>query len=268
MSNISVLFPVSAPSAPDGLHRAHRSIAEQTTPPDEIVIVTNQSLPKEIETAINDIVRIHPVSRHEHIPDAQGLGGVLQAGLQRCSERFVARMDADDVAEPQRFASQLTVLMETETDIVGSYLAEFYDDPETPERTREVPIAHNEIAEWMPWRCPMNHPTIMFDRKAVLEAGGYRNFPMMEDWDLWARCLAAGLQFHNLNQTLVRAELNNLVDRRGGFDYAKAEIRMARELRELGIASRWDTLQHLFLRVPPRLLPSNIRENVYEIFVR
>ncbi|WP_436935216.1 glycosyltransferase [Halovenus marina] len=268
MSNISVLLPVSATSDPEDLHRAHRSIIEQTKPPAEVVLVTNQSLARDIETAITDLVKTHSVSRHEHFPDAQGLGGVLQAGLKRCSEPFVARMDADDISEPERFTDQLTVLTETEADIVGSHLAEFRDDPETPERRREVPTSHNEIAEWMPWRCPMNHPTTMFDRKAVLDAGGYRNFPMMEDWDLWARCLAAGLQFRNLDQTLVRAEVNDLVDRRGGLDYAKAEIQMAWELRELDIASRKDTLQHFSLRVPPRLLPQQVREAVYQIFAR
>lgn len=268
MSDISALLPVAATSDPDGLYRAHRSIAEQTTAPSEIVLVTNQPFPEDIETAISDLVNTHSVSQHEHFPDAQGLGGVLQAGLKRCSEPFVARMDADDIAEPERFDTQLTVLTETDADIVGSHLAEFRDDPKTSERMREVPTSHNEIAEWMPWRCPVNHPTVMFDREAVLEAGGYRDFPMMEDWDLWARCLAAGLQFRNLDQALVRAEINDLADRRGGLDYAEAEIRMARELRQLDIASQRDTLKHLFLRVPPRLLPADTREKIYQIFAR
>ena len=268
MSNISVLLPVAATSDPDGLHRAHRSIAEQTTPPAEIVLVTNQSLTEDIETAISGLVETHSVSHHEHFPDTQGLGGVLQAGLERCTGPFIARMDADDIAEPERFAEQLTVLKETEADIVGSHLAEFHDDPAQPERTREVPTSHDEIAEWMPWRCPMNHPTTMFDREAVLDAGGYRDFPMMEDWDLWARCLAAGLQFRNLDQTLVRAEVNDPVDRRGGLDYAKAEVQMALELRELNIALPKDTLQHLSLRIPPRLLPQQVREVIYHLFAR
>jgi glycosyltransferase involved in cell wall biosynthesis len=268
MSNISVLLPVAATSDPNRLYQAHRSIVEQTTPPAEIVLVTNQSVTKEIEMRISDLIDTNSLSRHEHFPDAQGLGGVLQAGLKKCTESFVARMDADDISEPERFAEQLTVLKETNADIVGSHLAEFHDDSEQPERTREVPTSHDEIAEWMSWRCPMNHPTTMFDREAVLDAGGYRDFPMMEDWDLWARCLAAGLQFRNLDQTLVRAEVNDLVDRRGGLDYAKAEIQMAWELRELQIASPKDTLQHFVLRIPPRLLPQQVREAVYQIFAR
>ncbi|WP_459190893.1 glycosyltransferase [Halosimplex sp. J119] len=268
MSGISVLLPVAATSDTGGLRRAHQSIVEQTVSPSEIVLVTNQSLTEDIETAIEDLVSTHSGSRHEHIPDAPGLGGVLQAGLKKCSEPLVARMDADDISEPERFVDQQTVLTDTRADVVGSHLAEFRDDPGNPDRIREVPTTHDEIAEWMPWRCPLNHPTTMFDREAVLDVGGYRDFSMMEDWDLWARCLTAGLRFRNLDQTLVRAQINDLVDRRGGLNYARAEMQMARELRQLGIASRRDTLQHLCLRVPPRLLPPQVREVIYSIFAR
>jgi len=52
-------------------------------------------------------------------------GGALQAGLERSSEPIVARMDADDVAAPARLAEQRAILLETDTDIVGTHLANF-----------------------------------------------------------------------------------------------------------------------------------------------
>ena len=268
MERISVLLPVASTIDTAGLRRAHQSIVEQTISPSEIVLVTNQPFTDDLETTLEDLVSTHSVSRHEHIPDAQGLGGVLQAGLKRCSEQFIARMDADDIAEPERFAKQQAALTDSEADIVGSHLLEFRADPKHPERIREVPITHEKIAERMAWRCPLNHPTTMFDRKAVLAAGGYRDFPMMEDWDLWARCLAAGLRFRNLNQALVRARITDFSSRRGGMMYAQAEIQMARELRDLDIASRCDMIRHLCLRIPPRLLPSQVRGAIYRTLVR
>ncbi len=153
MNDISVLLPVATTVDPDELYRAHQSIVNQTTPPTEVVLVTNQSLPDRIEQALTDLVKTSAGSRHEHVPDAEGLGGVLQAGLKRCSEPIVARMDADDIADTERFAKQQSVLMNTDADIVGSHLAEFRDDPSQPERTRKVPITHEEIADWMSWRC-------------------------------------------------------------------------------------------------------------------
>jgi glycosyltransferase involved in cell wall biosynthesis len=266
--NVSVLLPVATTAGVTGLRRAHRSITEQTLDPEEILLVTNQPLPVALKEAISELVETHGSTRHEDFPEARGLGGILQAGLERCLAPYVARMDADDVAEPDRLAKQVETLADTETDIVGGQLAEFRDDPQDIDRIRRVPLTHDEIADWMAWRCPINHPTVTFDREAVLDAGGYRHIPMMEDWDLWARCLAAGLRFRNLDRTLVRAQVADLTDRRGGIEYARAELRMARELRRLGLASTTDTVRHLSLRVPTRLLPSPIQEWVYRLFAR
>jgi glycosyltransferase involved in cell wall biosynthesis len=225
-------------------------------------------LPTVLEETISALVNSDSSTDHKHFPATRGLGGVLQAGLERCHAPYVARMDADDVADCDRFAEQVGALVDTDIDVVGGQLAEFRDDPEHPDRIRCVPLTHADIAGWMAWRCPINHPTVMFDRDAVLDAGGYRHVPMMEDWDLWARCLASGLRFRNLDRTLVRAQVADLTDRRGGVAYARAEIRMARELRRLGIASPTDTVRHLCLRVPTRLLPASIREQVYHLFAR
>lgn len=263
-----MLLPVGSTTDRAALQRAHTSILEQTKPPDEILLLTNQSLPRDLLTAMEELVSTDSVSCHEHIPAASGLGGVLQAGLNRCSGRYVARMDADDVALPERFSEQHTVLTDGGVDIVGTQLAEFQDDPSAPHRTRTVPPTHEGIADSMSFRCPLNHPTTMFDRESVLAAGGYREFPMMEDWELWARCLASGLRFRNLERSLVRAHVDDLATRRGGMAYVQAEIRMARELRRLGIASPRDTLSHLSLRLPPRLLPARLRELVYSWFAR
>lgn len=268
MATISVLLPVSASVDLAGLGRAHESITDQRMPPESVVVVTNQPLSNELETAIRDLVEGDQRSRHLHVPETQGLGGALQAGLQDCSTDLVARMDADDVSHPGRLDAEHEVLTATEADVVGTQLAEFREDPERPERVRRVPTTHDEIAEWMAWRCPLNHPTTMFDREAVLAAGGYREFPMMEDWDLWARCLANGLRFRNLERALVRARVEELVDRRGGLRYAHSEVRMALELKRLGIASNWDTCRHLAFRFPIRLFPPRLRRTIYRLFAR
>lgn len=268
MTGISVLLPVAATTDDIGLQQAHDSILQQDMPAIEIMLVTNQPIQNDLNKRLKKLVNNNPETKHKHYPSASGLGGVLQRGLEVCSEQYVARMDADDVAEPDRFIRQYQLLSSTEADIVGAYLAEFHNNPEQVERVRQVPSTHEEIAEMMAWRCPLNHPTVMFDRAAVLKAGGYQEFPMMEDWDLWARCLATGLKFRNINTPLVRANVSDLAARRGGFTYVRSELRMAKKLRKLGISSRRELFQHIILRIPPRLLPKPLRALVYNKFVR
>jgi glycosyltransferase involved in cell wall biosynthesis len=231
-------------------------------------LVTNQALPNNIKKTIDDLVEEYSTTNHESFKNTNGLGGVLQAGLESCSESYVARMDADDISHSDRFAKQFAVLSESDVDIVGSHLIEFENNPEHVKRIRKVPITHDKIAEWMAWRCPLNHPTTMFNRKTVLNVGGYREFPMMEDWDLWARCLANNLQFKNLDQVLVRAQIGELASRRQGLDYIQAEIRMLQELRRLGISSPIDTARHLFFRTPVRVMPAQLQKLVYRVFAR
>lgn len=268
VTGVSVLMPVGAGADPESVRVAYRSIVDQTVTPEEVVLVTNQRLDGELTAAVENLAAEFEGGRWESFQRADGLGGVLQSGLKACTQPLVVRMDADDVAESNRVREQRRVLTETEASIVGSPLLEFRTDPDRPERVREVPTTHRGIAQQMSWRCPLNHPTVAFDREAVLAVGGYRPFPLMEDWDLWTRCLADGLQFRNLEEPVVRARVERLSDRRRGSEYAAAEIRMALQLRRLGLATPADTLKHLCLRVPVRALPTSVVDAVYERVAR
>ncbi|MFC6990532.1 glycosyltransferase [Haladaptatus sp. GCM10025707] len=90
MAALSVLLPVAADTASSDFSRAFKSIQEQTIEPAEILLVTNQSLPRPLEASIKEVVDANNPVRHEHFPNAPGLGGVLQAGLKVCSEPIVA----------------------------------------------------------------------------------------------------------------------------------------------------------------------------------
>lgn len=265
---ISVLLPVAGNSSPGEVHRSYKSIQSQTYPPKEIVIVTNQELNRNTKSAIESLVSNSSITHHYHLTQAEGLGEALQAGLKRCNKQLVARMDDDDISDRDRFKIQVKEIKNSGADIVGSYLGEFYDEPENVKRVREVPQSHQEVANKMAWRCPLNHPTVIFDRKKVISAGGYRRFPMMEDWDLWARCLNSGLKFKNVDEPLVYANAEQLVKRRGGLDYVRSEVKMAHNLRKLGIATNEDTLNHILLRLPIRMVPQRIREVLYSHFAR
>lgn len=267
MSSISVLIPVSTDVNLPHFERAFSSITNQTIEPSEIIIATNQNLPPELKQKIDQLCEGFHTTKHIHDRKAQGLGETLQVGLEGCSHDFVARMDADDIAEVDRFEKQHKVLSENDTQIVGSQLAEFSESPDTIDRIRNVPLTNRGIKSWMSWRCPINHPTAMFCKQPVTEIG-YRRFPMMEDWDLWARCLASGLRFQNIDEALVRARISNLAGRRGGLAYAKAEIQMAIQLSKLGIATKRDTFKHIVLRIPPRILPEKIRNQIYRSWAR
>lgn len=268
--SISVLLPVHRSANPEGLQQAYDSITDQTVVPDEVVIVTNDPLPASLKETLSNIDERSDVDAN-HIIDYEPdtLGGALQVGLQNCRGTYVARMDADDVAEPHRLKQQIEWFQDYDVDVVGSHLVEFTDDSDDPQFVRRVPITHDEIEETVGWRCPVNHPTVMFRRKSILAAGGYRPIDSFEDWDLWSRCIANGFQFANIPEALVRARAGkDLYARRGGLDYAIDELVMQRRLYRLGFLSKTKFLRNVALRIPPRILPTSIRGHVYERFAR
>lgn len=120
-----------------------------------------------------------------------------------------ARMDSDDVAEPNRFEVELPYLQSGEYDFVcskysaidmNSNLIEYRTDIEDrgTDINAEVPINPNVI----------HHPTVMFTRSVFEKTGGYRDFPCAQDADLWLRMYEAGCRFYMVNQNLLKYRLN------------------------------------------------------------
>ena len=79
------------------------------------------------------------------------------------------------------------------------------------------PRLMEDILPYARYRNPLNHMTVMFRKQDVLNAGNYRHFPYLEDYDLWSRMLAKGCAFYNLPEILVKARTSEaLYERRGG----------------------------------------------------
>lgn len=132
-----------------------------------------------------------------------GLGFSLARGLKAASTPWIARMDADDIALPERLEWQMAYLSEQpDTDIVGSW-ANDVDAEGKILQQRRVPTKHVDIYRYI-WTNPFIHSTVVFRREAILRVGSYppiRSAP--EDYDLWFRCAAEGLCFANLPVVLL-----------------------------------------------------------------
>ena len=117
----SLLMAVYAGDQPDFLVRAFRSsVHEQSRRPDEVVVVQDGPLRAELTACLDGLVRTCPVPvRVVVLPVNVGLACAMEAGLAQCRYDVVARMDADDVSLPSRFAVTVPVL-EAGADLVGT----------------------------------------------------------------------------------------------------------------------------------------------------
>ncbi|MGH3265632.1 MAG: glycosyltransferase [Trebonia sp.] len=260
----SVLLPVYAGDRPEFIRRAFASVAEeQSLRPDEVVIVRDGQVPAEIAACVSELRATSTVATTiVRLPERRGLGPALDAGLRACSHDVIARMDADDIALPQRFERQLP-LMRT-ADIVGAGLLELSSGTGEIVGRRTPPVGHDTILRYARAHDPFNHPTVVYRRSAVLAAGGYGDLPLMEDYWLFARMLAAGARAANIAEPLVYYRVGkSSYQRRGGWQLMRSEIRLQRQFRDEGFTTTFEHLRNTVVRGGYRLLPWRLRQVTY-----
>jgi glycosyltransferase involved in cell wall biosynthesis len=271
VENFSLLLPTYAGDKRSYVEAALESIVSQTRLPSEIVIVFDGPVSDELRVLITSFSQRSPVScvvveQKENL----GLGPTLQNALETAKYEWVARMDADDISVPERFERQCAYLEKhPEVDLLGGCIEEFSDEEARTSLRRVVPSSHDQIVAFMRFRNPMNHVTVMFRKSAALRAGGYRDFPLFEDYDLWSRFVAQGSRLANLTDTLVRVRTGReMYGRRGGWAYALNEVRLQRQLRRLGLTSSLQLVRNLCVRVGGKLVPTGLRAWVYRKLLR
>ncbi len=132
-----------------------------------------------------------------------GLVPALNRGLAEARGRYIARMDADDVAMPERLIRQ-TAALDTHRNVaaVGS-ACHVIDADGGVQGHRFPPTDPPAIRDALRRSNCMIHPTVMLRRESVLEAGGYRAaFRLAEDFDLWLR-LSESYDLMNLPECLL-----------------------------------------------------------------
>jgi glycosyltransferase involved in cell wall biosynthesis len=179
---VSVVLPVR-----DGerfVREAVGSVLAQTYSDLELIVVDDGST-----DATPDVLAGFRDERLRVLPqEPSGLVAALRRGVAEARAPLVARMDADDVSEPERLERQVELLdRRPRVGMVATWTAVI--DEEGRELRREVlPAAHADLARRLLLRNPFQHGSVILRREALDEAGGYRgDYGANEDYDLWRR---------------------------------------------------------------------------------
>lgn len=243
------------------------SIINQTLKPDEIVLVQDGKLTEEMQVVITEHLQKYPdIFKTYTLKQNQGLGKALNFGMQKCSNELIARMDTDDIAEPNRFELQIKEFeKDKELMLCGGQIAEFADKPTEITSYRSVPRKHNEILNFAKKRNPFNHMTVMFKKQAVQNVGGYMDMPYFEDYWLWSRILKSGYKAKNIDQVLVRVRAGqDMIARRGRLKYVKCIIRFEKALHGIGIIKLAEMIAYITLRSIVSVMPESLRLMIYK----
>lgn len=271
MNPYSVLISVYYKEKPEFLCRAIDSMFAQTAAPDEMVLVCDGALPPELNRVIRSFQKRYGSRfRVLQLQTNMGLGNALHQGIHMCKNEWIARMDSDDIALPDRMEKQLAyVEKHPEVSVVGGQILEFVDDPGNPVDIRSVPLEMPQIRETLRFKNPMNHVTTFFRKSAVLAVGNYEDYPGFEDYQLWARLLAQGFQLANLKDCLCRVRIGSaMYQRRGGWAFLKNTYRMQRFLLEQKLITAVQFARNLTIRFAAAVLPNRLRGTMFRKVMR
>ena len=283
---------------PEYFRAALRSVFHQTVPPTEVVLVCDGPLTSALDAVISEYedscskdtprsartdmdARMTPdekldmpgtVFRVVRLEENGGLGKALNEGLRHCSCEWIARMDTDDLAAPDRCEKQLKYLEKhPDVDVLSGTIAEFQGDAvdvQAAEKAvtsyKTVPQTPEQIAIYIKQRNPINHPCVMFRKSSVELSGGYQPCPYFEDYDLWVRMYRDHAVLANLSDTLLYMRVNGMHQRRGGIRYAKYIVEFRMKMYRYQVITFWEFLPMTLARVLVSLMPNGVRKYLYD----
>jgi cellulose synthase/poly-beta-1,6-N-acetylglucosamine synthase-like glycosyltransferase len=142
--------------------------------------------------------------------EPRGIVAALELGRSRARGRYLARMDADDVALPGRMEAQVA-LMESDTRIVASGTGvEYFPREMVKDGSLRYQdwinglLTHEAMMRDLFVECPLPHPALLMRADSLDLVGGYREVGWPEDYDLMLRLWSVGGRFAKVPDVLLR----------------------------------------------------------------
>ncbi|MTB64716.1 glycosyltransferase [Streptococcus sp. zg-86] len=184
------------------------SILSQTYQDFELIlIVDNPNIDKGILDFLSTIskknLNVHIFINNRNL----GLAKSMNKAISMAKGHYIARMDADDIAEKNRLEEEVEFLEANDYDMVFCGKINMSENGDTffQEYWRPVNIRQSLFLG----SNVINHPTVLIKKSVLQDLNGYREFPNSEDYDLWLRMLEQDYKIGYLNQILLKYRLRD-----------------------------------------------------------
>jgi len=184
MSKISVLMPVY--NGEKYLKQAINSVLNQSFKDFEFIIVDDGSKDgsENIIKSFNDKRIRYYKKKHS------GIANTLNFGIEKSKGEYIARMDADDICEKDRFKIQIDYLTKnSEIALLSSWASLINENNKVIGTYDYTPLSWKIIKLKSFFHNPFIHSTIILKKEILQKVDGYKNFKYGEDYELWTRII-------------------------------------------------------------------------------
>ncbi len=241
------------------LREAIDSILNQTFGDFEFLIIDDGSRDNSLE-----ILKSFKDKRIRIIENKKNLGLIasLNKGLKLAKGKYIARMDADDIALPERFEKQFDFMEKNpEIGVCGTWIKLFGAKSEIWSPVTE----HKDIFAGMLFESMAYHPTIFLRNDIVssLKESYDKDYKHVEDYEYWVRLALRGVKFANLDEVLLfyRVHPNQIGKVHNKEQKENSKRIMGKFLKALGIKDFENNIKfHVFLKNRAKLKKKDIEK--------
>ncbi|MBF0455063.1 MAG: glycosyltransferase [Magnetococcales bacterium] len=134
-----------------------------------------------------------------------GLTPTLNRGIRRARGEWIARQDADDRSQPDRFTKQMAfVKSHSQVELLGTGAWIIDHQGKREPQPRKLPASHTEICWRNLFHNPFFHTAALFKRSLALQHPYDESVPFAQDFELWGRLLQV-TQGANLPEPLIES---------------------------------------------------------------
>lgn len=250
------------------LQQAVESILSQTYSEFEFIIVNDGS-----QKYINDYLYTLSDKRVKIIQNQQNIGltNSLNLAIKQATGKYIARMDADDIALSERFEKQLSFLeMNTDYILCGSMFYELMDDSKINQRLKFF-STDKQIRDMIIWYNPFCHSSVMFDRSIYDQVGGYNAvYRYSQDYALWLKMIHHG-KVYNLNEPLIIRRMDDNISTTKEKEQKLVSVKIRYDAIVRGDFSWWyliSLVRPFIIAHLPMGLKTTLRTVKYKILMR
>ena len=246
-------------------------LVNQILKPNELVLVVDGPLNNNLDEIINEYQqKFSDTFRVYRLEYNGGLGKALNFGLNKCSYDLIARADSDDINLPERFQLQINKFKkDASIDVLGTFIDEFENNYNAPTNYKKMPVNHDGICRMVKMRNPINHMSVMFKKKAIIDAGAYQHLPYLEDYFLWVRVLTNGGKFENLDEYLVHVRIGNgMLHRRSNKEYIPGWRILNNYMKEEKLINTTEYMRNILYMNVFIYMPMSLKKNIYKLLLR